>query len=316
MITCNLHTTTTNGTAMPAKIELYDDNCTRLVANLTVTPTNFSNRTKQVGVCAKVIYGSPDPVRLVEWIELNRILGAHAIYLYNTSVSNGLTNEVLLHYQKEKFVKLVQHDFLDKMARIIYKSKFPTFHYAQNWVLEVLSMNDCLYTASEAVLVNIDIDELLTPAKRNETLKDLSDLYVRRHPDAAGFRCKTGIFSDEIPVDPNQYPEYMHMIKHNRRTQIDTESPKSIIHTGKCTSIGHHVCRSSVEGYRTLVDVNASEGYLRHYRHECRLTGEKRKCERLLKSPSLDKRLSQYAQKLNGAMIRVFEKLNLTYFKE
>lgn len=35
-----------------------------------------------IPVCTKVIYGSPDPVRLVEWIDMNQLMGVDRIYIY------------------------------------------------------------------------------------------------------------------------------------------------------------------------------------------------------------------------------------------
>ena len=61
--------------------------------------TPFSRRTHGVAVCAKVIYSKPDPVRLIEWLELNFLLGADTIYMYNTSLK-GMVNPVLEYYRR------------------------------------------------------------------------------------------------------------------------------------------------------------------------------------------------------------------------
>ena len=308
LITCSLCNTSADPRTAK-RLQLCDHNCTVIVAHLKVISSNFRNRTHHVGVCAKVIYGSPNPIRLIEWVELNRALGAHKIYLYNTSL-RGPAKNVITYYEKQGFIQLNHHNFPEKMSRIIYNTSFPTPHYQQNWVLEVFSMNDCLYTSSERMIANFDLDEMITPVHHHH-LENLSDHLLNKYPNSASFRFSTGVFSDEIPVDKNRYPNYMHMINHNKRTRIDPESPKSLVHSERCVAMAHHVCKVPIRGTMWIQDVPENVGYLRHYREHCRLTGERFKCAKLLKYPKLDNTLEKYAGRLNATMLPVLLELNL-----
>ena len=292
------------------RIVLCDHNCTIVASSDEVVPSNFHNRTAGIGVCTKVLYGSPDPIRLVEWIEMNRLLGATSIYLYNGSV-NGPANNILKYYNKSGLVKIRQHDFVNKMARVISNGKFPVPSYQQTWVLEEMSMNDCLYTSSEQIIANFDIDELITPLKHG-SLKTLSEYLMTNQQNAASYRFNTAVFSDDIPIKPRRFPNFLHMINHNQRTRIDPESPKSMIRPSRCLSMSHHVCWQALPGISRVQGVPDDVGYLRHYRVECRLVGEPKKCKKLMKQPITDNFLEKYAAELTARIEFVRNASNLT----
>ena len=58
--------------------------------------------TSSIGVCVQAFrFGTYDvSVRLVEWIEMMRLLGVDKIYFYVYSVNENI-NKVLSHYQHE-----------------------------------------------------------------------------------------------------------------------------------------------------------------------------------------------------------------------
>ena len=279
--------------------------------------TGAASNGEGVAICTKVTYGRPDPVRLIEWIEVNRILGARTIYIYNASVQ-GEANRVLERYSELGLVTLRQHSFPVALTQLVFKETFPTSDYSQNWELEVLSINDCLYTAVEPFLVVIDIDEVLYPDGRLSGFV-ASDL-VKYAADVVSFVFHTAVYSDELVPDGNAtgVPSYLHTVLYNRRTRIDWESPKSITRRRLCIYHAHHMCFRSADGFRLRYDVDHKFGHVRHYRRRCRLTGEPNKCAKLLQNPERDRSMDALAPDLTERVRNVlvdlgmYEKLGLS----
>ena len=189
---------------------------------------------------------------------------------------------------------------------MIYNSSFPTFHYQLNWEMEVMSMTDCLYTAKERYIVNIDIDEILHPIAYDNYTSPLK-AFIKKSglfdssDKVAGLVFNTGVFTDEFGVDANStVPEYLHTMRHSTRTAIDWESPKSVVHADRCKALAHHICVKPRTGYDHRLDLPHNLGYLRHYRHQCRLTGEPDKCKKLMKNPIKDELLLKFKDRLDA----------------
>jgi hypothetical protein len=237
------------------------------------------------------------------------ILGASHIYLYNTSVS-GKANDVLYYYQDKGMISVIPHNFLTQLTKRLWNTTFPTINYNQNWELEILSMNDCLYRAREKYLVNLDIDEILQ--LKADFLEYMVKIGEKEIPKAASLVFQTGVYSNELGADPNKtIPKYLHTMRHDRRTTIDYESPKSILRRWHCMVTGHHVCLNALPPFPITFHVHQSHGHLHHFRRKCRLTGEPHKCEKLLKNPIVDKALHVHLRELDSRVKPVLDRLKL-----
>ncbi len=77
------------------------DNAPDHLRNLTEN-SNEAKRRRSIGVCVQALrFGNLEySVRMVEWLEMVRILGADKVYLYVHDVSRHL-QKVLRHYQQE-----------------------------------------------------------------------------------------------------------------------------------------------------------------------------------------------------------------------
>ena len=276
---------------------------------------SFRSITNTTGVCTKVTYGQPDMLRIIEWIELNIILGADKIYMYNSSIQ-GVTNDALQYYKEKGLVDVKTHSFLTQWCIHRFSKSFPTQDYYLDWQLELLSLNDCLYTSSHEYLIVIDIDEILyydfanDVTSYNELLKTLPEF---RNSSAAGFVFRTAVYSDELYISDNinHSSSHLHTITHNRRTPIDWESPKSIIIRERCKALGHHICMEPERGFihRKVKDTPTRVGHVRHYRERCRLTGEPGKCKKLLSRAVVDKGLKPWEQLLAKRMQKTLEEI-------
>ncbi|KAI8435898.1 hypothetical protein MSG28_004090 [Choristoneura fumiferana] len=98
---------------------------------------------------------------LVEWFELNRLLGASHFYMYNESLSTQVAC-VLDRYRREGLVTLLQWKLpLVSKVEIRTEGQFAAF-------------NDCLYRSMSSAgwLLVIDVDEVVLP-RRERTLPAL-----------------------------------------------------------------------------------------------------------------------------------------------
>ena len=125
MISCPLPwLLSSNNAFVPETVSISENLCEH-VNSSSITITNRTEEQKGgIGICTKVIYGSPDPIRLVEWIELNKMLGADSIYMYNTSVY-GPVNKVLEYYAKKGYITLYQHPFPNTMTKATSNQTLP-----------------------------------------------------------------------------------------------------------------------------------------------------------------------------------------------
>ncbi len=301
---------------IPKYVGLTKATCTYPDNILTITAgTAVQYKTNKVGICTKVIYDNPDPTRLVEWIELNRQLGADRIYMYDANVK-GKAQQVLSYYNSMGYVKVNQHHFLQDFAKTVLNKSFPTLYYTQDWEMEMLSMNDCLLTAPEKFVVNIDIDEILHPSLHGNFSGFVTN-FAMKHPEVGSFVFHTGVFSDDIKLNftnSSAIPNYLHTLIHNVRTRIDWESPKSIVNTNVCMAMGHHMCFHLLDGdmmTQTRLDIANTYGYIRHYRKQCRLVGEPDKCNRLMKTLQVDDGLLHLKDKLVSNIYPKLKSLNL-----
>ncbi|ELU13059.1 hypothetical protein CAPTEDRAFT_200116 [Capitella teleta] len=91
---------------------------------------------------------------LVEWIEMNRILGAQRFLIYNYTGGSALT-PFLRHYVNEGVVELHEWNVLE-------------FSHAIPWYMgQGALINDCIYRSmySSRFLILVDVDEVVVPQK-------------------------------------------------------------------------------------------------------------------------------------------------------
>ena len=104
--------------------------------------------------------------RFIEWVELNRILGASHFTVYNYSIGHDM-NHILQIFEKRGLIEIVQWEL--PMDGIYY--------YAEH-----AAINDCLLRNrfKSKYVINSDMDEFIIPHRKNvltwnEMLQYLSD---------------------------------------------------------------------------------------------------------------------------------------------
>ena len=118
------------------------------------TGTYTVNKTN-IGVCVKPLWSNYNkPTELIEFIELNKLLGVSKFFFYNDSISDKVSC-VLRHYMdKERSVSVMPWNLPSKLE----------VEYVPNRGV-MSSLNDCIYRNMNSFryLMTIDIDEFIIP---------------------------------------------------------------------------------------------------------------------------------------------------------
>ena len=112
-----------------------------------------------IGVCVKPIHSHyNNTLEIIEFIELNKLLGAKKFIIYNESMSEEVSCVLNYYIQKENLVRIIKWDLL---------SKIDASSVAIRGVLSAL--NDCIYRNMNEFhyLMQIDLDEFIIPRIHN-----------------------------------------------------------------------------------------------------------------------------------------------------
>ena len=132
----------------------------------------YKAKNKNIGVCVKPLWSNYNkPVELIEFIELNKLLGVSKFFFYNESISDEVSC-VLRHYMdKEHLVSILPWNL---------PSKLEVEYIPNRGVMS--SLNDCIYRNmnSFGYLMTIDIDEFIVPHMQDSLPKMLDYLDSRK----------------------------------------------------------------------------------------------------------------------------------------
>lgn len=171
---------------------------------------------KKFGVCTKQLnYPNRDfAIRLIEWVEMLKILGVEKIYGYNRYVHPDIFK--VMQYFEEKGVLEVKA-FLEPSE---------TPYIVHDWpvrTLELNLLNDCFYRTKNIYkhVAVLDLDEIIMPAKAGD--RNWHDI-VSNIPDSENrdyinvpffFFPHNDSFSKEQNI-----PAYLHMLQHVQVSKI------------------------------------------------------------------------------------------------
>ena len=124
---------------------------------MKVQYNSLENPTRDFTMCLSPLHGMPStPENLVQYIELNILLGADRFAVYNYSLNVNTLNKILMHYQKKGIVEIVQWSLPPSVSNNVW-------YYAQ-----IAMLNDCLHRnrGVSRYIVSTDLDEFIVPLKQ------------------------------------------------------------------------------------------------------------------------------------------------------
>jgi hypothetical protein len=275
----------------PSSVSLALDRCAKLTNNLRVINGQPNGGKGDFAVCVKGLdFLHQDlSVRLVEWLELLRLLGAQKVFLYQLEAHPNIT-KVLQHYATQGFVELT------KLTLPGDQPNLPGFRhlYLKNRITakrqnELIPYNDCLYRNLNTFryVTLLDIDEVIMPRGHNtwhELMSEVEQLSLKEHNyTRASYNVRNVYFLDDlVGLDKSTakqheqhrepgIPPYMHMLNHVYRSRNYTKPGqyvKCFHNTERVLSLHNHFPLNCF-GYCTTYSVGTDQAQLQHYRKDC-----------------------------------------------
>lgn len=256
----------------------YDDSdLERFVNFIAITyPREYESSENEyvtsIAVCPGPIQGNfQNALRITEYVEMNRILGASKFYFYNMSMSDEVKS-LLKFYESQGLAEIVSWNIDD-----VLKIDESIIHYYGI----MATLNDCFYRATvtdnfKYVLIT-DFDEIIFP-KKTETLTEFLELYDS--PAFHSFTFSNYFFFAEYPNDLTNVPKdavnrFLYTQALLTRLEAATGDSKwyrvrtkFIAKRNSVTEVGNHFVWRNVKGSSEFF-VNLNDAVMYHYRENC-----------------------------------------------
>jgi hypothetical protein len=271
---------------------------------------------KELALCVKGIWGQVDPVRLVEWVEFNRILGVQKIVFYDAGLS-GDAVDVVKYYKDSSFVDVENFALVKKFAELAENDPLKEKLLNPDLAMEqayLVSLNDCYYSRRNSFkyVLLLDIDEVVIPSRSDETLLDVIEAANVEFPAAASFNFHTVWHMGEYGFSSPS--ETLFMQRNLHRSNITRSQPKAIINTDRSVTINWH--GSVTQPPRLGLRGNAMlpwrrYGLVHHYREKCKHHPDR--CRELLREKFLDIAVPRYKTQVLDAVRAVLHRLQISH---
>ncbi|XP_065340740.1 uncharacterized protein LOC135940028 [Cloeon dipterum] len=269
---------------VPESISLVANPCDNATNNLRVIDNRAPLGKKlNFAVCVKAMNFKHQPfvsIRLVEWIEMHKILGADKIYIYELQVHPN-TTRVLDYYKAQGLVEVTKLALPGSAPNIpdlmeLYLSE-RTFDI--QCPLELIQYTDCLLKNMNLFqfIVAVDIDEVILPLKVDNWYDLIYKVAIpknkQRAEGIASFVARNVHFMD----DTDEYqdwtqgiPKYMHMLQNVHRNVSHTrigEAIKCFHNTDYVLALHNHYARLCLGSgdYCPDVDFDLEDAHMQHY---------------------------------------------------
>ena len=287
-------------------VSLAFERCENSTINLPIiTPEKPETYSHQYGICIPVAYNRIDPARVIEWIELNKILGVTEINIYNSDLVSD-TLAVLKHYETQGMVKV--HNAPPPL---------PSWDYWPKKLAVIAALNDCMYRNMYRYnhTIVIDFDEVIVPQKHltyDEMFENINSFHKGKHANRPALQFRNAYFFLDLPPDED-LPKALTSQRYRHRTKISPPgySVKSITNPRKCVVMMNHYCRNTLPGNKgkLSMDIDPKFGLNQHYK-KCHLGKE---CKKMLNETVKEDTMLRYKAQLTENVKEQYKKLNMTF---
>ena len=285
---------------IPTHISLTAKHCDVSDILVPVTVPQKPSKTIDFGICVGPSFGRLDEAKLVEWFELNKILGVKEFNIYNVSLDANIKSVFTYYISKKELI-------LNEMPSII-----PRYDHIAAHLNTLPVDNHCLFTNMYRYkqIVVVDFDEFITP-KQNITYSQLIDKLNAKHKnkDWSSYMFFNQYFFNGYPSDTSQ-PEYSTVLRKRIRyhTSDYMYSPKSFINPQNCKLFMPHYCFESFLGGNNLITSVPADLAANHHYRECHYPSSSQyrgKCEEHLKTRVPDDTMLRYKGVLEAKVKQV-----------
>lgn len=266
------------------------------------------NERNFVTVCIKPLEFNKDiSDDLMQWIEINKILGADGIDIYVKDVHSKVEKLLNYYYNNEYNVKVLPYESIENFVRRTKKIteknsvQFITTNQYLNYTKkylqenedtvmnndknirklwqkrknELISYNDCFYRnihASDFILP-VDIDEIIVPKQDLRTWKEVILKTGNVEPEVdnyASLAVQNTYFLKRFPTRDRN--EFVFFLRHTSRTDFSPpeESTKSFVSTRNALTVFNHYALDVLKpGIRNVLFLPNNVIQMNHYRETC-----------------------------------------------
>lgn len=189
---------------------------------------------KSFAVCVPVSYGNLDPYHLIEWLELQRMLGVEFLSVYNLYLGSEALKAFQHYAESDKFVQMRKMD------------KIYSFEYNAHILELAVSLNDCLYRNMYRVkrIMVADVDEFIKPLK-HQNLAQLVGFLERTltFNRSVNYVIRNDYYFLELEPDAT-ISKYFKILRYRKKADVSPplHRVKPIIVTMSCTHMFSHLC--------------------------------------------------------------------------
>ena len=263
------------------------------------------------GACVSITYWKQDPHRIVEWLELLRILGVSRVAIYNNSLEYE-ASRVFQEYDRDGFVEFRQsHNFINDPGEL-------TIHMHMSPVI-----NDCMYRGMYKFkkIIVTDFDELIIPRTVDNYPDMITAIDQRQnqgndHP-AKHYIFRNNYFFIDIPGEDTSQSPHITTLRHRKKIPVSEPgyAIKSIIDPLGCTNMHNHYCWQTTSLYthgHFQIEVDPSLALNQHYK-QCHLDLWERQgaCQELINAAAQDDIMLRYKSRLEMRMTPMLARLGL-----
>ncbi|GIY70779.1 hypothetical protein CDAR_73461 [Caerostris darwini] len=283
---------------------------------------NSTSDSKNFVICLKPLNFWHDiSLKLLEWMELQFLLGADRIAVYKYHL-HPRTLKMLQTYEIQRRVTIIEHTLpglnpknAQDLGEILTRDVWQKRRH------EMLVYNDCFYKhiKSHKYVVNIDLDESIIPLKHQTWMTLLE--YVRTQNskilNSASVSVPNVYFFENFADESNaSVPKYFNMLRHLRRSANFTPpgfAQKSFFPTQYALTVANHYALKALHpSIRTNTIINKNRAQMHHYRASCPPKMEKECHENYMKYQTRDPTLLRFKDKLIENVFLKIKELNIS----
>jgi len=268
------------GNRVPMFVSLVERMCEVASNSLRIIFDKPGNASRKRGfaVCVKMLdYLHEDlSPRLIEWIELVRLLGADKIHFYTLFVHENMT-KVLKYYQQRGLVELTPTTLVGEEVNAPYfQHLFLTnLTWQEKWINEVIQVNDCFYKNMYKYdyITPFDTDEVIVPNEEFNWTSLMKTVLKKTSSrgDITSYQTRMVIFPNcgNVIQPYKDIPPYMYMLQHVfSDTQKILPTAKTFFDTEMMEVLNNHWGVKCLPGSCNPYWIERSDAELFHYRNE------------------------------------------------
>ncbi|KAL5020950.1 hypothetical protein ScPMuIL_000105 [Solemya velum] len=203
----------------------------------------------KLAVCTKIVYGKTDIQALVEWFEIQKLLGVHKVFALVKDDANADVVRLLQYYENAGFVELYPMQFVRKVHQ-------PYVHNRPWYLAEGdIARHHCFNMMRGYSFASvIDFDEIFVPKTQNTLLQMLQKELIPDFENPAAFKFSNEMFLSNDDMEVNKTGLFLGRHLYRLRTLSATvENRTKLIYIPSKTIWTEDHFIHPTAGYKTLV---------------------------------------------------------------